>query len=194
MFSFRSVAIAALLALLCAPSYADSADERGDFRFKFGGWSKHFHKEEHVFRDYELNENHEGLGFQYWHDLRDTQWDIGMDFFTMLDSYYKRSHMLSIAGRYPFELNNDILTEISIQVGATYHNRNSMFTRSYITKEDGVVTDIRSIHTIYRNEIITPMLTTTFTFKDKLDVDFILLPKNEYTNAGVAFVRLGWNW
>lgn len=187
MFSIKKIVGLLILLSFALPSVAEEAH----FRLKFGGWSKHFNSDKRVYVDYNFNEVHNGIGLQYWHNIKDYKWDIGGEYFTMKDSHYKRSHMISFAVRYPFSVDLGALNEISIQTGLTYHDRTRLHTVHNVDYIDGEKKLGYIEHHVLDSQIFTPMLVTTFTFWDTADIDFILLPRTKYAKTAVSFVRLG---
>lgn len=169
------------------------ANEEHNFRLKFGGWSKH--TREQAYETFKPNESHRGIGLQYWYSPNwfDTDWQVGGEFFYMTDSNYQPARMYSLAGRYPFDLNTDILTQVSVETGLTYHDRSQLWRR--ITLQPAPYSDRGYLeeysYDINRDKFFTPMAVLTFTFFDCFDVDVTYLPKTNMNVNSVFFMRFG---
>jgi hypothetical protein len=188
-----------LLALAMILSSASSFASDSHWRVKFGGWSKH--SDFTVYNIAKPNEDHRGLGIQYWkkspklNDYFDsTNFEVGGEAWYMKDSNNKDSLMLSTGIRLPYKTESLWpLTEASVVVGATYHYRSTMDVR-YRTDTDQQTGEkyISYYETdISRRHLLTPMLMSTVTLFNTLDVDFTYIPSFFDQHGNIFFVRLG---
>jgi hypothetical protein len=178
--------LAILLSSLSTHSFADNFfDGTTDYHLKFGGWSQHSVSEK--FGKYDFNESHNGIGFQIWKGISQSNWHVGLDAFAMKDSLDFEAVMISAVSKYEWNLNNQILTSINTLVGLTYHSRGFMIFNYY--KENGNY--ITTNHKLYRDQIITPSLMLTLTWFEFFETDLSYVPKTSYNSYSAAFLRLG---
>lgn len=133
MSSLKFIILLSTLTLLCTPLHAKDNSDRWNFRLKFGGWSKHFHKNERIFRDYKFNEVHNGIGFQYWYELNDTRWNIGVDAFTnaVSELEYLDTKQMRIEAEYDVEHQRSIKISIEKQIIILEQNKQMLFAEKF---------------------------------------------------------------
>lgn len=156
-----------------------------DTHIKFGGWSKH--QDSKKYGSYDFNESHNGLGIQWWKGVKGTGWHIGAEYFQMKDSFGESAKMYSLASKYEFDFENEVLTSIDLLTGITLHDRSFVF-HHYYRKDDAVVVTKRDI---YRDTIVAPSLMVTFRFYDRFEIDITHIPEMSMNEYAVTFIRLG---
>tara|TARA_Y100001960_G_scaffold283043_1_gene317819 strand:- start:16895 stop:17476 length:582 start_codon:yes stop_codon:yes gene_type:complete len=138
---------------------------------KFGGWSKHG-SDQLGYMDVPLNENHKGLGIEYYQSINDNnQHWLGVGTWYMKDSFDGDSYQVSVAYKYTIPINY-IIDSIEFNVNAGIINRTyrEMFYNNYGGYREFIGYDE------YRatKAIVSPMV--TLNFLDHLQLDFTYFP------------------
>lgn len=165
-------------------------DSRDEFTVKFGGWSHHgdgltkkmFKKYED--KDFEYNENHSGLGFEYSIPYKETNHFLSTGLWYMKDSYSKDSFHAGIGYKYRFNIDSPFLQSIDLNLVLTYYNR-SIIRANYepykevqLDSENQLISSklyLGSQYNIVRDRFIRPTPYITFNIKDGFNIDAMLL-------------------
>lgn len=193
-----------LFLLLSMPMTITYAQDDGFFgdkesiELKFGGWSKHY-SDKHPVTDTPLNENHKGLGIEYYRNIKETDHFLGTGIWYMKDSFGGDSFQAAVSYKYRI---NDLPIIDSIDLNINIGAVNRLYRQSHYW----VYPDING--NIYKEELnyyedkrktkllVSPFI--TFNWTEHIQTDFTYLPpklaEQLGSDFGVFFFRLGYKF
>lgn len=199
---FLTIATIALSSLMTTHTFATENEsffgEKESIEIKFGGWSHHDSSEESNM-SVRLNENHLGLGIEYYRNVYDTNHFLGAGLWYMTDSFDNPSYQASIAYKYKWQINKIIDSiDFNINVGVVNRSYREM---KYVRKLDwnGNVLSREFIgYEESRDTRIATMPFITLNFTEHLHADVTYLPEALSDSIGASyslfFMRLGYTF
>ena len=185
-----------ILLLSFLPTFSQAEEdsffkEDSSVELKFGGWSKH-NSEELGYMDVPLNENHKGLGIEYYQSISNNNkhW-LGVGTWYMKDSFDNNSYQVSAAYKYTIPVDYIIDSiELNINVGIINRTYREMF----YTRDQG-----ERIFLGYKENRDTRLIASpivTLNFLEHLQVDFTYFPAKlaeQFTGSyELFFFRVGY--
>lgn len=196
-FSIGLLSIFSLNAYAIDLSWDKIKDNSSEVDLKFGGWSHHSSSKE-GYMDIPLNENHKGLGIEYYKSLSETDkhW-VGSGLWYMKDSFDNDSVQVSMAYKYRLYIDY-LIHSLDFNINAGVTNRTYIY-RLYgkAINDQGVYEKYLKDYNIERETRFTfsPMVTVNFT--ENLHADFTYMPESladQNDSYELFFFRLGYKF